>query len=135
MARDKTALSSVNGVAEVRSEAGPDRSEELVRLMKLNERREPLVVQVATWIGLGVIEGRLRPGQDLMHAMAELMGQGHHVPRLAVVVNQQIWMHTRHRRMRERPAGLARLQPRVDPRVVETITARSILDGTPPTAA
>lgn len=50
-----------------RSTAGqpPDRGEELVRLLKLNERREPLVVQVATWVGLGVIEGRLRPGQDL----------------------------------------------------------------------
>lgn len=65
MARIKTALSSVNGATEVRPEAGPDRSEELVRLMKLNERREPLVVQVATWVGLGVIEGRLLPGQDL----------------------------------------------------------------------
>jgi hypothetical protein len=43
----------------------PDRGDELVRLLKLNERREPLVVQVATWVGLGVIEGRLRPGQDL----------------------------------------------------------------------
>ena len=65
MAQVETALSSVNGTAEVRSEAGPDRGEELVRLMKLNERREPLVVQVAVWVGLGVIEGRLRPGQDL----------------------------------------------------------------------
>jgi DNA-binding GntR family transcriptional regulator len=52
-------------VASNGSASLPDRGEELVRLMKLNERREPLVVQVATWIGLGVIEGRLRPGQDL----------------------------------------------------------------------
>ena len=52
--------------ADARPAAGqPDRGEELVRLLKLNERREPLVVQVATWVGLGVIEGRLRPGQDL----------------------------------------------------------------------
>ena len=65
MARGKTAVPSANGAAGSRSEAGPDRGEELVRLMKLNERREPLVVQVATWVGLGVIEGRLRPGQDL----------------------------------------------------------------------
>ena len=65
MARGKTAAPSANGAAESRSEAGPDRGEELARLMKLNERREPLVVQVATWVGLGVIEGRLRPGQDL----------------------------------------------------------------------
>ncbi|GAA0984164.1 hypothetical protein GCM10009555_057380 [Acrocarpospora macrocephala] len=42
-----------------------DRSIELVRLLKLNERREPSVVQVATWVGLGIIEGRLRPGEDL----------------------------------------------------------------------
>jgi DNA-binding GntR family transcriptional regulator len=43
----------------------PDRSIELVRLLKLNERREPSVVQVATWVGLGIIEGRLQPGEDL----------------------------------------------------------------------
>jgi DNA-binding GntR family transcriptional regulator len=43
----------------------PDRSIELARLLKLNERREPAVVQVATWVGLGIIEGRLQPGEDL----------------------------------------------------------------------
>lgn len=42
-----------------------EHSAEFVRLLKLSERREPLVVQVATWIGMGVIEGRLAPGQDL----------------------------------------------------------------------
>ncbi|MEU4236925.1 GntR family transcriptional regulator [Actinoplanes sp. NPDC026619] len=42
-----------------------DRSVELVRLLKLSERREPAVVQVALWVGLGIIEGRLRPGEDL----------------------------------------------------------------------
>jgi DNA-binding GntR family transcriptional regulator len=42
-----------------------DRSVELVRLLKLNERREPAVVQVATWVGLGIVEGRLQPGEDL----------------------------------------------------------------------
>jgi len=66
MARAKAAPTSGNGAADTRPAAGqPDRGEELVRLLKLNERREPLVVQVATWVGLGVIEGRLRPGQDL----------------------------------------------------------------------
>jgi DNA-binding GntR family transcriptional regulator len=77
MARAKAAPPSGNGAdtrpaagaqptADTRPAAGqPDRGEELVRLLKLNERREPLVVQVATWVGLGVIEGRLRPGQDL----------------------------------------------------------------------
>ena len=42
-----------------------DRSVELVRMLKLTERREPAVVQVATWVGLGIIEGRLAPGEDL----------------------------------------------------------------------
>ena len=66
MARAKAAPTSGNGPADSKAAAGqPDRGEELVRLLKLNERREPLVVQVATWVGLGVIEGRLRPGQDL----------------------------------------------------------------------
>ena len=43
----------------------PDRSPELISLLNLHERREPAVVQVATWVGLGIIEGRLKPGQDL----------------------------------------------------------------------
>jgi DNA-binding GntR family transcriptional regulator len=43
----------------------PDRSAELMSLWRLSERREPLVVRVATWVALGIIEGRLRPGSDL----------------------------------------------------------------------
>jgi DNA-binding GntR family transcriptional regulator len=65
-AADTGRAADTGPTAEARPAAGqPDRGEELVRLLKLNERREPLVVQVATWVGLGVIEGRLRPGQDL----------------------------------------------------------------------
>ncbi len=55
----------LTGAASGQGGHGPDRAAELARLLKLNERREPLVVQVATWVGMGVIEGRLRPGQDL----------------------------------------------------------------------
>ena len=58
-----------------------------------------------------------------MHAVAEFVRQGHHVPRLAVVVQQQIGMHAGHRRMREGAAGLAGFQPRVDPRFVEEAAA------------
>ncbi|MFT4286881.1 GntR family transcriptional regulator [Nocardioides sp.] len=42
-----------------------DLSEELVRLLRLGERREPAVAQIAIWIGLGIVEGRLKPGEDL----------------------------------------------------------------------
>ncbi|BCL25536.1 GntR family transcriptional regulator [Streptomyces aurantiacus] len=37
----------------------------LERLLRLRDRREPLVAQIAEWVGAGVIEGRLQPGQDL----------------------------------------------------------------------
>lgn len=65
MAHATARTASVDGVAGGEPGAAPDRGADLARLLKLNERREPLVVQVATWVGLGVIEGRLRPGQDL----------------------------------------------------------------------
>ena len=53
------------GAGEADDDALPDRAEQLVRWLKLSERRQPLVVEVATWVGLGIIEGRLRPGADL----------------------------------------------------------------------
>ncbi|NEA98657.1 GntR family transcriptional regulator [Streptomyces sp. SID13726] len=37
----------------------------LERLLRLRERREPLVAQIAEWVGAGIIEGRLEAGQDL----------------------------------------------------------------------
>lgn len=44
-----------------------DRDTHLVleRLLRLRDRREPLVAQIAEWVGAGIIEGRLEPGQDL----------------------------------------------------------------------
>jgi DNA-binding GntR family transcriptional regulator len=52
-------------ISEEAGEPVADRTEELVRLLRLEERREPAVAQVATWIGLGIVEGRLKPGQNL----------------------------------------------------------------------
>jgi DNA-binding GntR family transcriptional regulator len=65
MARAAAGPNGVDGVAASEADGGPDRGAELARLLKLHERREPLVANVATWVGLGIIEGRLRPGQDL----------------------------------------------------------------------
>ncbi|NUO42764.1 MAG: GntR family transcriptional regulator [Streptomyces sp.] len=42
-----------------------DTHEVLERLLRLRDRREPLVAQIAEWVGAGIIEGRLEPGQDL----------------------------------------------------------------------
>ena len=55
----------VNGISAIQPDGTPDREADLARMLNLHERREPLVVQVATWVGLGIVEGRLRPGQDL----------------------------------------------------------------------
>ncbi|MGP2442363.1 GntR family transcriptional regulator [Streptomyces sp. JW3] len=45
--------------------AGQDMDLVLERLLRLRDRREPLVAQIAGWVGAGIIEGRLEPGQDL----------------------------------------------------------------------
>ncbi|MGP3769662.1 GntR family transcriptional regulator [Streptomyces sp. SDT5-1] len=45
--------------------AGQDTDLVLERLLRLRDRREPLVAQIASWVGSGIIEGRLEPGQDL----------------------------------------------------------------------
>ena len=61
----KTEPGAVEAALPGGPEGVPDRAAELVRLLKLTERREPAVIEVATWVGLGIIEGRLRPGEDL----------------------------------------------------------------------
>ena len=54
-----------------------------------------------------------------MHAMAELMCQRHHIARLAHVVEQQVRVRRRHRRMGEGAGRLAGPDRRIDPFVVE----------------
>jgi DNA-binding GntR family transcriptional regulator len=63
MARSAKGRSSVALVTPPDQQA--DRAADLARMLKLPERREPVVVKVATWIGLGIVEGRLVPGEDL----------------------------------------------------------------------
>lgn len=38
---------------------------ELLELLQLTERREPVVVEIAVWVTSGVINGSLKPGQTL----------------------------------------------------------------------
>ncbi|WP_432825890.1 GntR family transcriptional regulator [Dactylosporangium sp. CA-092794] len=52
-------------MSETLVEPATDVSAELVRLLKLEERREPAVAQIAIWVATGIVEGRLTPGQDL----------------------------------------------------------------------
>ena len=61
----------------------------------------------------------VRRRQHLMHAVAELVGERHHVARLALVVEQHIGMRRRHGRMREGARRLAGPRRRVDPAVLE----------------
>ena len=60
-------------------------------------------------------QGAVRRGQHLMHAVAELVRQRHHVARLALIVEQHIGMRRRRGRMRERARRLARPHRCVDP--------------------
>ncbi|MGN6220926.1 MAG: GntR family transcriptional regulator [Microbacterium sp.] len=39
--------------------------QELVRLLQLSDRREPVVADIAVWIARGIIDGRIQPGQTL----------------------------------------------------------------------
>lgn len=41
-------------------------ADEFARLLRLNERREPLVTQIATFLGIGIIEGRIAPHEHLI---------------------------------------------------------------------
>src|SRR3546814_12821629 len=61
----------------------------------------------------------LRRRQKLVHAVAELVGERHHVARLAVIVEQEVGMRARHRRMGEGPRRLAWPWRRIDPACVE----------------
>ncbi|MFJ3667150.1 GntR family transcriptional regulator [Streptomyces sp. NPDC090106] len=54
-----------SAASESAAAALPSRSDEIVRLLKLEERREPAVAQIAVWIAEGIVVGRLKPGQDL----------------------------------------------------------------------
>ncbi|GHF34773.1 DNA-binding GntR family transcriptional regulator [Amycolatopsis bartoniae] len=42
-----------------------DAPDELMELLKLSDRREPAVVDTVVWVVLGILQGRLVPGQDL----------------------------------------------------------------------
>ncbi len=53
--------------------------------------------------------------QQLMDTMAELMRQRHHVAHPALVINEEIGMGARHRRMGKSARRLARPHRRVDP--------------------
>ncbi len=65
----------------------------------------------------------LAAGQHLVHAVAQFVRQGHDVPGLALVVQQQIRMGARHRRVREGARRFARPRRGVDPGVVEELPA------------
>ena len=57
--------------------------------------------------------------EHLMNPVAELVGQDHHVPRLSLIVEQQVGMGARHGGVGEGAGRLAAAHRRVDPVVVE----------------
>ena len=69
--------------------------------------------------GVGAISAPVGRRQHLVHAVAKLMRERHHVARLAQVVEQHIGVRGRHGRMRECARRLARPHRRVDPVALE----------------
>jgi hypothetical protein len=65
----------------------------------------------------------LRARPHLMHPMAELVRERHHVAQLALIVQQQIGMRRGHGRMREGARRLAGPRAGVDPRPLEEAAA------------
>ena len=61
----------------------------------------------------------LRGGEALVHAVAELVRERHHVALLAEVVEEHVGVHLGDRRMGEGAGRLAGLDRRVDPALVE----------------
>ena len=59
--------------------------------------------------------------QHLVHTMAELMGQRHHIPRLAHVIYQHIGVRGRHGGVGKGARRLARAHRRVDPVAIEEV--------------
>jgi hypothetical protein len=70
-------------------------------------------------------QSALTAGQHLMHAMAEFMGERHHVARLAHIVDEHIRMRGGNGRMREGARRLAGADRGVDPAAVEEAAGRS----------
>ena len=86
--------------------------EQVMRLLNFTERREPLVAKVAAWVGTGIIEGRLQPGQDLNSVeLAKLFATSRTPVREALMLLEQ--------------EGLVEMRARKRPRVavptIETI--------------
>jgi hypothetical protein len=69
--------------------------------------------------GRGAEKLALAGGEDLVDAVAQLVGERHHVPGLSEVVQHHEGMHVRHRGMGKGAGGLAGLDRRVDPAAVE----------------
>ncbi len=84
------------------------------RLLRLEDRREPLVAQIASDVGIAIVEGRLRPGQDLNTVdLARQFGSSRTPVREALMLLEQ--------------EGLVVIRARLRPRVA-TLTPREISD-------
>jgi hypothetical protein len=68
-------------------------------------------------------------GEALVHAVAELVRQRHHVARLAEVVEHHVGVHVGDGGVGEGAGRLAGLDARVDPALVEEGLARSAMRG------
>ena len=69
-------------------------------------------------------QSALRRGQKLMHPVAQLMGERHHIADITLIIQQQIGMHIGNGGMRESARRLAGADGRVNPRLFEKLLAQ-----------
>jgi DNA-binding GntR family transcriptional regulator len=92
----------------------PEISSRMRRTLRLDDRREPKVGEIAEWIAIGVVEGDLAPGQDLNSVdLAKRFGTSRTPVREALMLLEQ--------------EGLVSIQARRRPRVA-VISASDISD-------
>jgi len=92
----------------------PEISSRMRRTLRLDDRREPKVAEIAEWIAIGIVEGDLAPGQDLNSVdLAKRFGTSRTPVREALMLLEQ--------------EGLVSIRARRRPRVA-VISASDISD-------
>lgn len=90
-----------------------DAPPELLRLLQLSDRREPVVIDIVVWVALAIIRGQLVPGQDLNSVeLATRFGSSRTPVREALAVLESNGLIEMRARKRPRVASFGREQSR-----------------------
>lgn len=120
MERDEMAETKFRGGIDSESIA----EQMLVRLLRLEDRRDSLVGSIAGWTGRAIIEGRLQPGDDLNSVDLARRFESSRTPvREALLLLEKEGLVEMHARRRSRVAQISRSQVREIYRIRATLLA------------